>query len=197
MRPTTPIPFPTPAERRRFDAKYDTPDEGCWTWLAAKADGYGRFRMRGKTWRAHRLLFAWTYPEIDIDGWELDHVACDNPGCVRPNHLQRSTTKQNVLRGRSDSAQNARKTHCSRGHRFSSRNTFIDSRGRRNCRKCWRIRKRDEHARRSNEIAARRRAAYKIKTWDDRQCKTCGETFTPITYNNRYCSPRCQENRPR
>jgi len=153
--------------------------------------------MRGKTWRAHRLLFAWTHPEIDINGMELDHVVCDTPGCVRPDHLRPSTTKENVLRGRGGSAQNARKAHCSRGHKFSAGNTYVDSLGRRNCRECWRIRKRDEWQRRGDAISDRKRMSYVHKAWPDRECKTCGERFTPLTYNNWYCSPEHQERRPR
>lgn len=151
--------------------------------------------MRGKTWRAHRLLFAWTHPEIDITGYELDHVVCDTPGCVRPDHLRPSTTRENVLRGRSGSAENARKTHCIHGHEFSLENTQIDRNGKRVCRACGRRKKREELQRRGDVIRARKRSSYKIKTWPERRCRTCGETFVPKTYNNWYCSLEHQEQR--
>lgn len=197
MRDTVPIPDPTPAERAHFDAKYSAPEEGCWEWLAAIASGYGRFRMRGKTWRAHRLLFAWTYPEIDIAGRDLDHYVCDNRRCVRPDHLRPATIKENVLRGQSPWAKNHRKTHCIRGHKFTKANTRITPEGKRDCRTCVRLRKRKELAERRDIINERKRRTYVHVSYEDRQCKTCGVTFTPGRKNQWYHSKGCQERRDR
>lgn len=197
MRVTNPIPQPTSSERARFDAKYTTPEEGCWEWHAAIASGYGRFRMRGKTVRAHRLLFAWTYPEIDIMGRDLDHIVCDNRRCVRPDHLVPSTPKANIIRGKGPSAINHRKTHCVRGHKFTRKNTQRDKRGKRNCRECWRIRKWMEIDRNREKINERKRKAYVAVSYPDRQCATCGKTFSPGRKNGLYCKPACQQSRLR
>ena len=46
---------------------------------------------------------------------------------------------ENVLRGTSFSAANAKKTHCTRGHPFDDLNTYIETRSTRigrNCRAC-------------------------------------------------------------
>ena len=72
----------------------DHMDSRCWDWLGAKsADGYGRFYYKGKDWRAHRLSFLLT------TGKEPDAVLhkCNNPGCVRPSHLQAGDSKENLL----------------------------------------------------------------------------------------------------
>ena len=72
----------------------DHMDSRCWEWLGAKSvNGYGRFYYKGKHWRAHRLSFLLT------TGKEPDAVLhrCNNPGCVRPNHLQAGDSKENLL----------------------------------------------------------------------------------------------------
>lgn len=73
----------------RFWAKVKKGD-GCWEWQAAIKDtGYGVFQI-GK-WQASKLVKAHRY------AWELTNGAipdglwvlhkCDNPKCVRPDHL--------------------------------------------------------------------------------------------------------------
>ena len=34
---------------------------------------------------------------------------------------------------------------------------------------------------------------YKYKIYDPRKCELCGETFTPTTHNQRFCSPKCRK----
>lgn len=60
--------------------------DGCWTWSGARHErGYGRFRVGSVVHRAHR--FAWLITRGDIpQGMHVLH-RCDNPSCVRPDHL--------------------------------------------------------------------------------------------------------------
>ena len=152
----------TPDQRERFWARVDRPigKGACWPWTGPRDwDGYGLYgvwdpsgRVR-TTLRAHRVSYQLVYGTLP-DDLGLDHYLCDDPGCVRPNHLRPATDRENTLRGNSPPAQNARKTRCLRGHPFNERNTWVRSDGSRACRSCNRIRKRHKRAkRRRNQVA--------------------------------------------
>lgn len=65
----------------------------CWIWTGpVDRDGYGRFRLKGKYYRAHRYAFQLangTLPTV------VRHT-CDCPKCVNPDHLLGGTQKQNM-----------------------------------------------------------------------------------------------------
>ena len=68
-------------------------------------------------------------------GLELDHL-CQNPPCVRFDHLEPVTHKDNCLRGAGFAAVNAAKVECSNGHLYDEANTRYDKYGARHCRAC-------------------------------------------------------------
>ena len=59
----------------------------CWEWKAYRdRDGYGRFLFEGQAgFLAHRASYTMAYGQIG-DGMLVLH-RCDNPSCVRPDHL--------------------------------------------------------------------------------------------------------------
>jgi hypothetical protein len=137
----------------RFMAKVEvgrSPDD-CWLWVGwVEPTGYGVFQLAYKRLRAHR----WSYEHFVgpiPEGLVLDHL-CRVTNCVNPAHLEPVTNRENVLRGESPLARNARKTHCKRGHEFTSENTIpviVGGNPGRACRACRRDRVRtDERARR-------------------------------------------------
>lgn len=122
--------------------------ENCWNWIGEiSPSGYGQLRVKNKSWRAHRFVYTILVGDIPT-GLELDHL-CRNRRCVRIEHLEPVTRRENILRGVGFIARNARKTHCLRGHPYSGYNlTYTKGRGRygkpelrfRLCRKCHAIR---------------------------------------------------------
>ncbi len=132
----------------RFWEKVDVrgPDE-CWPWLAGKVPGgYGAFFIAGKMLRSHRVAYELAIGPIP-EGMVIDHVkarGCNGTDCTNPAHLEPVTVRENNLRGESPAAQNARKTHCARGHDL--RGARRTSKGWRYCRVCDRLRKRRERA---------------------------------------------------
>lgn len=68
--------------------------ETCWLWTAAKfGNGYGAFKVRPKTWRAHRWIVTELRGPIPDDSVVM-HL-CDVRHCVRPDHLIVATQADN------------------------------------------------------------------------------------------------------
>jgi hypothetical protein len=83
--PTPPILPLSDLSARLFWAKVRKTD-GCWEWQGArKSDGYGQVPRSGRLRAAHRLSWELTHGPLGADECVLHH--CDNPPCVRPDHL--------------------------------------------------------------------------------------------------------------
>lgn len=120
----------------RWLANVDKTDT-CWLWTGGLwASGYGRFWFDGRTVLAHRWSYEHHVGPIQ-KGRQLDHL-CRVRECVRPDHLEPVSARENLMRGETRAAANAVKTHCPQGHPYDEENTYRDKRGRRSCNICRR-----------------------------------------------------------
>ena len=76
---------PTPPSYRFWPKVRIT--DGCWNWQASiTQDGYGKFAIRkSQIIHAHRASWLLSVGPIPEGAFVLHH--CDNPPCVRPDHL--------------------------------------------------------------------------------------------------------------
>ena len=104
------MPYKDPEQRRTYQRAYrrghrlDVPEwfwahvqkaSGCWLWLGQKwRKGYGKANLGDRSLGAHRLAWQLTNGSVP-DGLQVLHH-CDNPICVRPDHLWLGTNADNL-----------------------------------------------------------------------------------------------------
>lgn len=117
----------------RFWGKVEKTD-ACWNWKAGiSASTYPIFWFDGKQRLAHRIAYEITNGEIS-KGMVIDHL-CSNRLCVRPDHLDPVTQRENIKRSSNHVAKKILQTHCINNHPFDKKNTYSWN-GHRTCRIC-------------------------------------------------------------
>lgn len=99
----------------RFQAKVERTSD-CWLWHGTRdPHGYGILWVRGRNVRAHRLSWELHYGPVPAGMNVLHH--CDNPTCVRPDHLFLGTHADNVADKVAKGRQASGERHGARRHR--------------------------------------------------------------------------------
>lgn len=120
-----PKPLPDPMPRFWHFVKKT---RGCWIWIGKRDHGYGKFWYIGRNITASRFAYEQLVCPIP-EGLKVLHH-CDNPPCVRPDHLFTGTTKDNtwdaIQKGRFDPYHIARVAPIKRGAENSRTKLTVD-----------------------------------------------------------------------
>lgn len=137
-----------PPEERLME-KIEVVPNDCWVFTGRLSNGYARI---WKNVLAHRFMYEFILGEKP--GETLDHL-CRVRHCCNPFHLEKVSSRENVLRGEGTSAVNARKTHCLNGHELSGDNVYLQIRESgfhsRSCRACHASRQREYMTKKKRE----------------------------------------------
>jgi hypothetical protein len=118
----------------KFWAKVNFTDT-CWLWTGGNNGKYPIFYLGNyKTVYSHRYSWEKANQKKIPDDLTIDHL-CKTPLCVRPDHLECVSLYENLMRSDGFGAENARKTHCPKGHEYTEENTYM-FRGSRYCMEC-------------------------------------------------------------
>ena len=80
---------------RFWNKTRENPETGCIEWTAGTSpSGYGEFYYKGKTRRAHRVVYEMVFGPFSED--LIVRHTCDNKKCVNPDHLLLGTQKDNA-----------------------------------------------------------------------------------------------------
>lgn len=117
---------------------------GCWNWTRdMRSNGYGQITIAGRSQNAHRAVYELLVEPVPT-GMHLDHL-CRNRRCVKPEHMEVVTPRENAVRG-----YYGQKQFCVQGHPYKGDNLYVSYRKetgypKRGCKTCRRAAVRKSH----------------------------------------------------
>ena len=82
----------------RFERHVRIQEDGCHIWIGGKnRDGYGHFKINGKTYKAHRVA-RYIYKGFNLNSKiNINHKnECNNSSCINPEHTYEGTQRNNM-----------------------------------------------------------------------------------------------------
>lgn len=111
------------ADRGRFWSRVAfSPD--CWEWTGGVMHGYGFFKLKGKLHRCPRVAYAICHGGVDDTLFVLHR--CDNPLCVRPDHLFLGTHQEKAYDAKQKGRLATGDRNGARTHRGKLRQGVLD-----------------------------------------------------------------------
>lgn len=169
-------------------------DEGCWEWTAAKTQGYGVIRLGPNLGNRGAHVVSYEMNIGPVNGQWVLHK-CDNPSCVRPDHLFLGDATDNnrdmMSKGRS---WQQNRTECPHGHPYTRENTYYTE-GRRRCRQCRRFKRRVNRTESEQQEMRNRMGAPRRKRAHCPHGHPYNEENTRHTPQGRRVCRACERNR--
>lgn len=149
----------------------------CWVFTGDKnkVTGYSRISLDGQNEYVHRASYR-LHGGTLVEDMTIDHrchngdpdcpsdASCVHRRCVNPEHLEQVPIGENILRGNGCFAQNARKTHCSNGHEFTTKKAVTTKRGYRRCRACRREQNRQKQSKALLHLSAGQKSLAAVES---------------------------------
>lgn len=136
----------------------------CLLWVGSTNNrGYGLVQVNGRLELAHRVAYAAEYGPIP-DSLVIDHL-CRARNCVKPEHLEAVTQRENQRRGRLAAALKVGDT-CINGHEITDEaQLYVRPSGKVECRRC---RSAESHRDGRHRPTVRKSAASVRRTLDEK-----------------------------
>ncbi len=133
-----------PTKLQRFLSHIEIQPNGCWLWMGARyKNGYGAFNGNCAHIFAFEIFVGKRTAGLDLDrtchnadkscdgGW-----TCIHRPCVCPWHLDETTRRENLVRGKTLIADQLKRTQCPAGHPYNEANTYWEVSGCKRCKTC-------------------------------------------------------------
>lgn len=163
-----------------FMGKLITNGNNCWSFKTEGNSRYHTSRFNGISFRAHRLVWMLTNEKYIASDIVVRHK-CDNSRCVNPHHLETGTQQDNIrdMHERGRYFHTPKRTHCFKGHLFTSETTCIRQDGKKVCRTCMRVndkkRYNSERLKASSDYYHRNREAISLRRKAARRENLCSK----------------------